>query len=196
MELTPDLILQIIAAVTGVGCVYLQTREVIWAWPLGIISVAVSIYVFYTSQLYSDVLLHAVYVILNAYGWWHWSTNKESGEALAPITQMRRNGYLVWALVLLAGTAAMGYFMGNFLGASLSYFDAFTTVGSFIAQFLLARKVLQNWLLWIIVDVVAINVYIYKGIYIIAALFAVYLLLSIKGYYDWRKSYAVQSASV
>ncbi|MDX1479831.1 MAG: nicotinamide riboside transporter PnuC, partial [Saprospiraceae bacterium] len=86
------------------------------------------------------------------------------------------------------GTAALGYGMGHYFGASLSYFDAFTTMGSFIAQYLLARKILQNWLLWIIVDVVAVSVYTYKGIYIIAGLFAVYLVLCIKGYADWKKS--------
>lgn len=188
-----DLILQIIAAVTGVGCVYLQTQEKILAWPLGIISVGVSIYVFYTSRLYSDVLLHVVYVVLNIYGWWNWVQKRQSEEAVAPILQMQRSGYLLWTLVIAVGTLTLGTLMQRWFGASLSYFDAFTTVGSFVAQFLLARKVMQNWTLWIIVDIVAINIYIYKGIYIIAALFAVYLVLCIKGYFDWRKSYRLQA---
>lgn len=190
-----QLALEIIAALTGIGCVYLQTREKILAWPLGIVSVSVSIYLFFHSQLYSDVLLHVVYVILNVYGWWNWANRRVTPDQPAPILQLGKSGWVVWPLVLAAGTYALGYVMGTYLGASLPFFDAFTTVGSFIAQFLLARKVLQNWLLWIVVDVVAVNVYIYKGLYVIALLFAVYLVLCIKGYIDWKRSATPRSPS-
>jgi len=193
IQWSTSLILQLIATVSGVLCVYLQTREKIMAWPFGIISVSISIYIFMQSGLYSDVLLHLVYVFLNIYGWWVWSTNRRSDADTAPIVRLTKQAWIIWPLVIVIGTGVLGSLMGEYTDASVPFFDAFTTVGSLVAQFLLARKVLQNWMLWILVDVVAINVYIYKEIYIIAFLFFVYLLLSAKGHFDWKKQYALQS---
>lgn len=195
VEWSISLILQLVATVSGILCVYLQTREKILAWPFGIISVSISIYIFMQSGLYSDVLLHLVYVFLNIYGWWIWSTRRRSTADIAPISLITNQGGIIWILAIVSGTILLGTLMGQYTDASLPYFDAFTTVGSLVAQFLLAKKVLQNWLLWILVDVVAINVYIYKEIYIIAFLFFVYLLLSAKGYFDWKKQYGLQSAT-
>ena len=179
-----NLILQLVATVTGILCVYLQTREKILAWPFGIVSVTISVYIFAQSGLYSDVILHLVYVVLNIYGWWNWAASRRSASDTAPILLMTKQGWFAWSITIVIGTGLLGAMMGYYTDASVPYFDAFTTVGSLVAQYLLAKKVLQNWTLWILVDVVAINVYIYKEIYIIAFLFFVYLLLCIKGHFD------------
>ncbi len=187
-----NLILQLVATVTGILCVYLQTREKILAWPFGIVSVTISVYIFAQSGLYSDVILHLVYVVLNIYGWWNWAARRQSDSANAPITILTRQGWIIWSITIVIGTGLLGALMGHYTDASVPYFDAFTTVGSLVAQYLLAKKVLQNWSLWILVDIVAINVYIYKEIYIIAFLFFVYLLLCIKGHFDWKMQYKIQ----
>jgi len=187
-----NLILQLVATVTGILCVYLQTREKILAWPFGIVSVTISVYIFTESGLYSDVILHLVYVVLNIYGWWNWAASRRSDSAAAPILTMSKQGWILWPLVIVIGTGILGALMGHYTDASVPYFDAFTTVGSLVAQYLLAKKIFQNWSLWILVDVVAINVYIYKEIYIIAFLFFVYLLLCIKGHFDWKKQFKLQ----
>lgn len=188
-----NLILQLVATVTGILCVYLQTREKILAWPFGIVSVTISVYIFAQSGLYSDVILHLVYVVLNIYGWWNWAASRRSASDTAPILLMTKQGWFAWSITIVIGTGLLGAMMGYYTDASVPYFDAFTTVGSLVAQYLLAKKVLQNWTLWILVDVVAINVYIYKEIYIIAFLFFVYLLLCIKGHFDWKKQYKLQA---
>jgi len=190
-----NLILQLIATVTGILCVYLQTREKILAWPFGIVSVSISVYIFMQSALYSDVILHLIYVVLNIYGWWNWSTSRQSDTSIAPIAALTRTAWIIWPIIIIIGTALVGTLMGQYTDASLPYFDAFTTVGSLVAQYLLAKKVLQNWTLWILVDVVAINVYIYKEIYIIAFLFFVYLILCVKGHFDWKKQFRLQTDS-
>ncbi len=182
----PDLftILEYTAVCAGLLCVYLQTKENIWAWPFGIVSVAIYVYIFYMSNLVSDTVLNIIYIFMNAYGWYFWSTVKES-ESLKPITVLDGSKVVVWFLAVTIGTIIWGLTMSNFTKTDLPYPDAFTTVGSLIAQYLLARKILQNWLLWIIVDIVAIVIYIYKGLYPTAGMFFVFLLLCIKGYFDW-----------
>ncbi len=179
-------VMEIVATVSGILCVYLQTREKIIAWPFGILSVTLSAIIFHHSRLYSDLILHVVYIFLNIYGWWHWSVKRSSDTGIAPVRLLKNTEYALWTIVIVAGTTALGTAMSAWTDADLPYFDAFTTTGSLVAQFLLARKILQNWLLWIIVDIVAINVYLYKGLYYFAFLFFVYLLLCIKGYRDWR----------
>ena len=181
-------ILEIIAVISGILCVYLQTQEKILAWPFGILSVSLSVIIFIDAKLYSDVLLHLVYIFLNIYGWWNWIFQRKKGHTeTAPILLLKGGQILLWSLVVAAGTFFLGSGMGIYTDAELPYFDAFTTSGSLVAQYLLARKVLHNWLLWIIVDLVAVNVYLYKGLYFFSFLFFVYLLLCIKGYLDWRR---------
>ena len=181
-------ILEIIATVSGILCVYLQTREKIIAWPFGLISVGILVYVFYVSRLYSDVILHTIYIGLNIYGWWYWSSGAGQDKQAA-IKRLSSAHLVLWALLIFAGTAIWGYFMNRMTNADLVYFDAFTTAGSLTAQYLLARKILQNWIIWIIVDVVAINVYIIKDLYFTAFMFFIFLLLCIKGFIDWNKRY-------
>ncbi|MBT8189905.1 MAG: nicotinamide riboside transporter PnuC, partial [Bacteroidia bacterium] len=172
---------------SGIACVYLQTKEKISAWAFGILSVGISCFIFYHSKLYSDLLLHVVYIFLNIYGWYTWSTRGTEDDN-APILFLSRSGIMISAVTVIILAFGLGYFMGTFTDADLYYFDAFTTAGSLVAQYLLAKKYLQNWLLWIIVDVVAIPVYLYKGLYFFSFLFAVYLVLCVYGLRSWRKT--------
>lgn len=186
-------VFEVIAVLTGIICVALQTKEIIWAWPFGIVSVSISVFIFYQSQLYSDVILHLVYIFLNIYGWHYWFQKRKSPSEDAPIQYLNNFKFLIWSIGILVGTSIWGYGMNKWTGADLAYLDAFTTVGSLAAQLLLARKVLQNWIIWIIVDIVAVNVYIYKEIYFIAFLFFIYLLLAVYGYFDWKKEFKSES---
>jgi nicotinamide mononucleotide transporter len=188
------LALEIIATISGIACVYLQTREKILAWPFGIVSVLLAAIVYYENRLFSDVMLHVIYVVLNAYGWWNWA-NKGEGDSTAPILSLTARQWFLWGATIMVGCFALGTTMGRLANADLPYMDGFTTAGSLVAQYLMARKILQNWTIWIIVDVVAINVYIYKGLYLFSFLFAVYLVLCIKGYIDWRKSLRRQESA-
>ena len=179
-------ILEIIATISGIVCVFLQTKEKIAAWPFGIVSVTISAYIFYHSRLYSDLGLHVIYIFLNIYGWYFWSVHKRK-EAPTPILRLS-----VQQLVLYGGLTAilavlLGYLMGTYTDADLYYFDAFTTAGSLVAQYLLAKKYIHNWLFWIAVDLVAIPVYLYKGLYFFSGLFFVYLVICIYGYLNWSK---------
>ncbi|MCB0572476.1 MAG: nicotinamide mononucleotide transporter [Phaeodactylibacter sp.] len=180
-------VMEFIAVVSGIIHVFLLTREKIIAWPFGILTVSLYIYIFAESKLYSDVILHVVYVVLNIFGWWNWA-RRGAGTIHVPITRLSKQEIGAWAGLILVGFVAWGYVMGANTDASYPYGDAFTTVASLIAQFLLARKKIENWLIWIIVDVVAIAIYALKGLYLTTGLYAVYLLLSTKGFLDWRRT--------
>lgn len=177
--------LEIIATITGIASVALQAREKLIAWPFAIISVSILAYIFFYQKLYSDLGLHIIYIVLNIYGWIVWS-QKKGNEEVTPTQILSKKGLLTSVLVTIGGTFLIGYLMSTYTDADLAFFDAFTTSGSLVAQYLLAKKYLQNWWLWIIVDLVAIPLYIYKGIWIIAGLFFVYLMICIWGYIRWN----------
>lgn len=183
--------LEIIAAITGIASVGLQAKEKLIAWPFAIISVSILAYVFFFQKLYSDFGLHIIYIILNVYGWIVWSQKKES-EEVTPTKLLTKQELLTSVLVIILFTILLGYLMSTYTDADLAYLDAFTTSGSLVAQFLLAKKYLQNWMVWIVVDVVAIPLYVYKELYIVAGLFVIYLLICIWGYMEWKKNYEIE----
>jgi len=162
------------------------------AWPFAIVSVAIAAYIFLHSKLYSDFGLHIIYIVLNVYGWVVWS-NKTETEEVTATKLLSAKGVFLAILCICIATAILGYVMGNYTDADLPFFDAFTTSASLVAQFLLAKKYLQNWLFWIVVDLVAIPIYLYKGLYYFSFLFAVYLLICIYGYFSWsQKEIAIE----
>lgn len=180
---------EIVATITGIVCVSLQAWEKIAAWAFGIVSVTLLAYVYYHSKLYSDFGLHIIYIFLNIYGWYVWSGKKESLD-YSPILLLNIKQVLFYSTLTVLMSLALGYLMGTYTDADLYYFDAFTTSGSLVAQFLLAKKYIQNWLWWIIVDIVAVPIYIYKELYFVAFMFSVYLVICIIGYLSWKKTIA------
>lgn len=183
-----DQILEIAGVIFTLLNVYLLTKQRILAWPLGLIGVSIYTYVFFTAQLYSDFILHIVYMILNAYGWWYWSTGRQKNSQDLPVTSLSVADRWRWIFVIIPGFILWGYLMHVYTDAALPYPDAFTTVTSLVAQYLLARKKIENWILWIVVDVVAITIYSLKGLYPTSILYTILLALSIYGYISWSKT--------
>jgi nicotinamide mononucleotide transporter len=174
--------------VFGLLCVWLTTRQSIWCWPTGLVSVTLYVFVFYGSKLYSDVILQLIYIPLQVYGWWHWKYGRKDREPL-PVVRLTPVAAGMWLAVCAAGTAAWGYFMATYTDAALPYWDAWIVVASLVAQYLMTRKVLENWPLWMAVDVVAVGVYWVKGLYPTAILYVVYFVLCVLGLVSWWKSY-------
>ena len=178
--------LEWVATVCGLIHVYLLTREKVVAWPFGIVTVAIFVYIFYVSKLYSDAILHVVYIFINIYGWYNWSKRKEELAAVK-ISRLLPVGIAVLIGVIFIGTLLWGYFMDTQTDADFAYFDAFTTVASLSAQYLLTQKKLDNWAVWIVVNLVAMPIYLMKGLHITAGLYAVYLVLAISGLLSWHR---------
>jgi len=180
MEITLPFLLEVTAAIAGFICVFLQTRENVWAWPAGILSVALYAYIFRESSLYSDMILNSIFVILNIYGWWNWLKEGPNKETVQ-VTQLTKKGILTWLFVIITGTSLWGYIMDTRTDAAFAYGDAFTTVASLVAH-------LENWSIWIIANIVSIYIYSLKVLYPTTILFICYLALSTLGYFTWKKT--------
>lgn len=166
------------------ACVWLTAEAHIACWPVGIVGCLLYIYVFYHSRLYSDVLLQLYFLVTSIYGWYHWLHGGADDSALA-VTRLRPAEIAAWAGVAVAGIGALGYVMKHTTRAALPYWDAFLAVLSFIAQYFLACKKVESWVLWITVDAVAIGVYRARRLPLTCLLYAVLLVLATKGLFEW-----------
>jgi nicotinamide mononucleotide transporter len=187
---------EVTAVAFGLACVILTIRQSISAWPTGLIQVLLYIWIFKQTRLYSDMVLHVIYVPMQLYGWYHWLHGKGRDPELEqiPITRMSGVSILGWTIAAAAAIAIDGFVMRRYFDAALPYWDAAIAVLSLVAQYLLARKVLENWAIWIAVDLIAIGVYWNKGIKLTAGLYAVFLVLATIGLIAWIRAYHKQLA--
>lgn len=175
--------------VTGLLAVWLLIRQNIWTWPVGLAYAIVSVVVFVEAKLYADVILHLFYVAMNAYGWWYWlyGGNRGQDDALHVSSTPLRQGLLL-AGASVIGIGLMGAALSRWTDADYAYWDSATTVLSFAAMWMMARKQVENWLLWFLVDVIAVVLYLVKGLNLYAILYGVYLAMAISGWLAWRRS--------
>lgn len=187
---------EIIAAISGFICVYLIICRSIWCWFFGFIQVSLYTYVFFGAKLYSDLGLHIIYMGLQVYGWWNWRANTQkntqtSAELVIQSTSLKDLTF--WWLVVCLATIALGFIMDTYTDATFAYPDAFTTSASLVAQWLLSRRHLYNWIFWIVVDVVAIVIYFQKGLYPTSVLYFTLLIMCFVGQYQWYKQFLLQT---
>lgn len=178
---------EVAGVLTGILGVWLTTRQKIWCWPVGIVSVASFIVVFFRAKLYGAMGLQFVYVGLLAYGWYAWLHGGEGHGALRVSRVPRRLAVGLLALGATA-TAIGGYWLRARTDEALPYLDGFTTSFSLVAQWMQARKYLENWVVWVVVDVVYVGMGLSQGLTLTAGLYAVYVGLALLGFRDWRRS--------
>jgi nicotinamide mononucleotide transporter len=183
-----------VAAATNAVSVYLSAREKVWSWPTAIVGVSLYSVIFLRSGLYSDAGLQVVYLVLSVYGWYQWLY----GGARHTRLHVSRASRRVWVNSAVAGTLfwlCLGTFTSMLPGSSLSYLDAGLTTTSLVAQWMMTRKILENWILWIIADIVYVPMFIYKNLYVTAGLYAAFLVLAIMGFVHWRRSWRADHAA-
>ncbi len=186
--LTPERWLEIFGLVSGLVCVWLMVKQNVLTFPIGLAYAVASVLVMARNQLYADVVLNAYYVIINAYGWWYWSISKEQqgAELAVSRTPAKTAG---WLLVIGVVTAiGMIGLLANYTSAQQVILNSITTTASFVAMWMSARKLVENWLIWLVVNVLSIGLYFTQGIYPYAVLYAVYLVMAIQGYRQWTVS--------
>lgn len=178
---------EVFGFVTGVVCVWLFTRENVWSWPIGVASAAVYVVVFFQARLYADAGLYVVYVILCAYGWYEWLHGGPKNDTLR-ISRVTRTAALVLTGFVVFFVTVISYGLRTYTDAALPFWDSLTTAMSLVAQWMLAKKIFENWLVWIAVDVIYVGVYVYRALYLTAGLHFIYLVLAVVGYLSWKKS--------
>lgn len=179
-------ILESFGFISGVLGVWLTMRKNIWCFPVGLINVTISLYIFSEQSLYADSLQQAVYIPLLIYGWIHWNDPKDKSQQI-PITPLESKGILLIALAISATTLLLAKTLLYFTNAQLPWLDSFATSCAFVAQFLIARKKIESWILWMIVNLIYIGIYVNNGLYLYVALFSIYGILSIYGWKSWKK---------
>ena len=180
--------LEIAATIFGLWSVWAYTRQSMWAWPSGLINVVLFIVLFWKSQLYGETGLQVVFVVLQIYGWWCWWRGTGTGDAL-PITRTSPRLWTVLAAVSVAGIVPLGLFLQHWTTSNTPWWDAVPTILSLVAQWMISKKKLENWYVWIVVDVFSIPLFAYKELYLVSILYAVFLVLCILGVRTWTKTY-------
>jgi nicotinamide mononucleotide transporter len=182
--------LELVAAITGAISVWLSVRQNIWSWPTAIVNVVLYAVVFWENKLYADMGLQVVYAVLSLYGWYEWRFGGEGRTELRVTRTPRQLGALL-TLIAAVGSALLGTLLRHTTDAALPFMDSFLSSTSLVAQWMMTRKLLENWLVWIFVDVLYVGMFLFKGLYLTAGLYAVFLALAVRGYLEWRRSIAV-----
>jgi nicotinamide mononucleotide transporter len=185
----------IAVAMTLLGIV-LTIQQRISCWPVAIVGIMAYLIVFIRARLYADAAIQPIFIVQNLYGWWFWAHGGARGEGQAPIVTLDWRSRAAW----LAGTAAVSLVVGaglaRWTNAAAPYADAALSTTSLVANWLLARKVLENWLLWIAVDVGYVILFWTKDLLLSAGLYTVLLALAVAGLLEWQRSPARSAQSV
>lgn len=177
--------LEILGTVTGLASVILTIRRSVWLWPIGLVSVAAYAVLFFQIKLYADAGLQIFYVVTSLQGWYWWRKGDQDDDL--PISWLTATQRWISAAVTVAAVAVSGWAFARYTDAHLPFWDALASGGSVTAQILMMRKKIENWHLWLFVDVL----YVYKKVYLTAGLYAVFLVLAWLGLQAWRKAEAV-----
>ncbi|MEN8248740.1 MAG: nicotinamide riboside transporter PnuC [Bacteroidota bacterium] len=187
--------LELAGLIFGLLAVWFLIKQNIYTWPSGIIYVFISFVIFWRIRLYGDFILHIFFLVLNVYGWYYWTRGRKKDEEELPVTTCTFKNSLLIGIASVAGIIVFGYFLEHLPDfiedlepAALPYWDATTSILSVTGMWLTTRKKIENWYYWIIVDVLATVIYIYKGIYFYSILYGVYIIMAYSGLMAWRKS--------
>jgi len=187
--------IEIVAAILGVANIVLLVRRSIWNYPFGIVMVSLYGVVFFQARLFSDALLQVFFFVVQIYGWWVWYHARDSA-GLVKVEVMSASSRLIWLGVIVAATATEGWYLAHYTSDSAPWMDANTTAMSVVAQYLLSIRKIENWILWIVTDVVQIGLYYWKGLYPTTGLYILFLILSSVGLYEWLREWRAHPVGV
>ncbi len=197
--------LEWIAAICGFVSVACYISRSFWAWPTGLVQVLLYIGVFLQAKLYADMVLHVIYVGLQCYGWWAWQRAASQGELHSTHTRSdsfdvskirvrslngRERLWAVGCVVLMTGGVSWG--LMHWTDARLPIPDSLVAATSIVAQILLARRFVENWLFWIVVDIVGVGLFAARGLYPTAVLYALFGVMAVIGWWQWRHVYRTE----
>ena len=180
--------IELLGAILGILYIRFSIRQNIFTWPTGILTSSFYIIVFFKSTLYAAMGLQFYYVAISIYGWYYWLKGKNTdNKSLLPIRTIDKK---LW--IQIGGISVLIYFsilfiLIKFSDSDVPFMDSFTTAFSIIATWMLARKYIENWIIWIFVDFASVGLYIYKSLWPTVFLFAIYTVMAFFGYFEWKK---------
>ena len=184
--------LEILGVIVGIIYLWLEYRASIYLWIAGIIMPAIYIFVYYDAGLYADFGINIYYLVIALYGWVAWKTGfslfgREKAKGELRITRTPRSAWAKAAVAYVITQLFTAWLLIEHTDSTVPWADSFTTALSIVGMWMLARKYIEQWWVWCIVDVASSALYIYKGLYFTAVLYAVYAIIAIFGYYKWKK---------
>ena len=165
-------------------------RELHWSWPLAIVSSILYFFVFRDSLLYAEASLQIVFAVLALWGWWQWLRRGEGDAPALHIQQMSRCGWWLCTLALALLWPALAWGLMHFTDSDVPWWDALPTALSLIGQALLGRKLIENWLVWLVVNAISVGLFAYKGLWLTCLLYVIFIAMSVAGWLEWRKRLA------
>ncbi len=177
----------LVGSLTGALCVWLLVKQNIWNWPIGITNNIFYIIIFYKSGLYADAGLQFVYIAISIYGWWNWLHGGLEHTELK-VNLASASGMLGYMGLTAATTGALYWLLRRYTPSTVPLADGLTVALFLTAQFMMSKKIVQNWWFWIVGDVLVIGLYIYKHLYLTSALYAFFLVMCIAGLLEWQKA--------
>lgn len=191
-------LLELAAVLTSLLYVVLAAKGNVWCWPAALVSTVIYTAIFYDVYLFMDSLLQVYYLLMAFYGWFCWQKSKHIPINKVSSAERGGEGIQSWPLalhlkviaVLTLVSLGLGYLMAHYTQAHFPYLDSATTVFAVFATYLVAQKVLENWLYWVVIDFVSIYLYLEKDLTPTAVLFGLYVVIAAYGYYHWKQSYA------
>jgi nicotinamide mononucleotide transporter len=186
--------LELLSFALSVVTVWLNIRQNHWAWLFAILSSALYGAVFFDAKLYGDMGLQLVFITVSVWGWYQWLHGDDTHERL-PVTQLAARGRAAAALAWLAAFGVLAWFLHSYTDTDVPFADGFLTAGSLVGQVLLSRKRLENWHVWIIVDVLYVALYLHKGLVLTAVLYGMFVLMAAAGLRAWRRSMEQDAAA-
>lgn len=187
--------LEIFATFFTLICVWLTVKRNVWCWPMGIIGVSAYFFVFIQNQLYADAGLQILFLAQSIYGWYFWIYGKKETEDHVPVRRLTPREMLWTGVIILGLIGLVGFLSKTFTNTDVAYLDATVASISLVANLLLARKIIDNWVLWIFVDVIYVGLFLYKELYLTAGLYVVFFFMSVSGLIQWRKAWLAERVS-
>ena len=179
--------LEIVAFVLAVVMVVMNMRVDPVAWPLAIVSSLLYFALFWNSRLYGDASLQIFFALIALWGWWQWLRGTRADGAALQVSVLPARARIVLLVALAAAWPATGLFLKHYTDTDVPWWDAFPTAASVIGQWLLGRKYIENWLAWIVVNVVSVGLFAYKGLWLTVLLYAVFIAMSFAGWRAWQR---------
>jgi nicotinamide mononucleotide transporter len=188
--------IELVGAATGLLFLRFEIKQNPLLWPLGLLTSLFYIYIFFESKFYADMGLQVYYVFISIYGWYFWlrGSGNADGKTGVPITRVNRFQMLTFGAITIPIFVLISQILIHFSDSPLPYWDALTTALSITATWMLARKILEHWMVWIVVNAISLGLYFYKGLYPTTVLFFFYTVLSFNGYVVWRRDFLKQQS--
>lgn len=180
--------IEVLGAILGILYIRFSIRQNIFTWPTGILTSALYIIVFFNSSLYASMMLQFYYVGISVYGWYYWLNGKrDDNKSLLPVQTANKKLWIKLAVIFAVLYVVILFILIRFSDSDVPYLDSLTTSLSIVATWMLAKKYIENWLIWIFADIVSVGLYIFKSLWPTVILFVVYTILAYFGYIEWKK---------